>query len=257
MSERQNQIRLDLLAFRYLEAVEAGDMNTLDSLWDQADGDAELEQVLHGLNEALATDREEQERIEGAITAALEQHIPSAAILRTPAGLLTVADVAESIRRNPPAGLTTDEITANEQLRQSGRVLPSDLGMSQVLEWGREFGSLPETYWRAFRKAALKLRMQRESNATYQMAARKPSIIDRRSRRDGDDQSKESCSRSRVSACPISHRHRPNAPRPRSTFATAGRAQPALLDVAPLDPCVDRGTLAHRRHCSWQSAGLR
>ena len=77
MSKRENQLRLDLLAFRYLEAVEAGDLNTVDSLWAQADGDAELEDVLHGLNEALATDREEPERIEGAITAALEQHIPA------------------------------------------------------------------------------------------------------------------------------------------------------------------------------------
>jgi hypothetical protein len=59
-------------------------------------------------------------------------------------------------------------------LRQSFRPVPAELGLSQVLEWGRQFGSVPETYWRAFRQAALKLRMQRESDGNYQMAARQP-----------------------------------------------------------------------------------
>ena len=52
------------------------------------------------------------------------------------------------------------------------QLAPTDLGMSQVLEWGRQFGSLPETYWRAFRQTALKLRMRRESDLHYQTAAR-------------------------------------------------------------------------------------
>ena len=46
---------------------------------------------------------------------------------------------------------------------------PTDLGMSQVLpEWGRQFGSLPEAYWRAFREVALDMWIQRTSAANYQ-----------------------------------------------------------------------------------------
>lgn len=172
MSERENQLRLDLFAFRYLEAIEAGDLDMVDSLWAEADEDLELEHLLHELNDALATDDEERARAETAVTLAVEQHMPSAQIIRPTAGPLTVAEVAEFIRRHPPAGLTTDEIAVNERLRQSAQLVPTELGMTQVLDWGRQFGPLPETYWRTFRQAALELWMQRTSAENYQMAAR-------------------------------------------------------------------------------------
>ena len=172
MSERENQLRLDLFALHYLEAIESGDLDGVAALWAEAAEDPELEHVLHELNDVLAADGEDQVRAEAVVTAAVERHMPSAEFIRAAAGPFTVAEVAEFIRRHPPAGLTTDEIAVNEQLRQSAELVPVELGLSQVLDWGRQFGSLPETYWRAFRQAALKLRMQRESDTNYQMAAR-------------------------------------------------------------------------------------
>lgn len=170
MTNRENQKRLDKLAMRYLTAIDAGDFDTLTELWARADDDPDLCEMLHGLNATLA---EEDKRAAGdAVVAAIEQHMPSAEIVKPAEGPLTVADVADHLRRNPPPGLTIDELALNDDLRRSTEVIPNDLGITRVVEWGRRFGAAPEAYWRAFRQAALKLRMRRESAETYQMAAR-------------------------------------------------------------------------------------
>jgi hypothetical protein len=174
MTDRERQRQFDLLAIQFVQALEAGDFAAIDRLWTAATTDPELETVFLETAEELAEtcEAETHARLEAVVTEAVEQHMPSAELVRPIAGPLTVADVAEFIRRHPPAGLTTDEIAVNEQLRQSGQLVPAELGMSQVLDWGRQFGSLPETYWRAFRQTALKLRMRREAEVDYQLAAR-------------------------------------------------------------------------------------
>lgn len=174
MTDRERQRQIDLLAIRFAEALEAGDFATVDRLWTTSAADPELEAVFHETAAELAQtyEADTQAHLELAVTEAIEQHMPSAELVRPAAGPLTVADVAEFIRRHPPAGLTTDEIAMNELLRRDAQLVPAELGLSQVLEWGRQFGSLPETYWRAFRQTALKLRMRRESEVDYQIAAR-------------------------------------------------------------------------------------
>jgi hypothetical protein len=174
MTDRARQRQLDLLAIQFADALEVGDFATIDRLWAAAALDPELETIFLETAAELARtyDAEAQAQLESAVVAAVERHMPSAELIRPAAGPLTVAEVAEFLRSHPPAGLTTDEIAANEQLRQSTQVVPTELGMSQVLDWGRQFGLLPETYWRAFRQAALKLRMRREADANFQMAAR-------------------------------------------------------------------------------------
>jgi hypothetical protein len=174
MSDRERKRRLDLFAMQFADALEAGDFTTLDRLWAAAATDPELEEVLLETAEALAEtyDAEVQAHVGAAVVEAVERHMPSAEVMRPVSGPLTVGEVAEFIRRHPPGGLTTDEIGANDQLRESAEVVPADLGMSHVVHWGQQFGSLPEAYWRAFRQAALKLRMRQESDVQYQMAAR-------------------------------------------------------------------------------------
>jgi hypothetical protein len=174
MTDRERQRQLDLLAMRFVQALEAGDFAAIDRLWAAAAKDPELESVLLDTAAELAETYEAETRadLKAAVTEAVEQHMPSAELVRPQAGPLTVADVAEFIRRHPPAGLTTDEIAVNERLRQSEQLVPAELGMSQVVDWGRQFGGLPDTYWRAFRQTALKLRMRREAEVDYQLAAR-------------------------------------------------------------------------------------
>ena len=174
MTDRENQHRLDALALRYLAAVEAEDFDTIGALWEQAADDADLDAMLHGLNAELVAEQDggEHAAIAAAVLEQIEEHLPSAEVIRPVTGPLTVAEVAEHIRRHPPAGLTVDDLQLNDVLRHRTEVVPAELGLSQVLRWGTPFGSAPEAYWRAFREVALDLWMQRTSAENYQMAAR-------------------------------------------------------------------------------------
>lgn len=174
MTDRENQHRLDALALRYLAAVEAEDFDAVGALWEQAAHDDDLGAMLHGLNAELVAEQDSAERaaIDSAVIEQIERHMPCAEVVRPATGPLTAAEVAESIRRNPPAGLTTDELHFNDVLRKTTEAVPDGLGLSQVIRWGTHFGIAPEAYWRAFRAAALDLRMRRSSAENYQMAAR-------------------------------------------------------------------------------------
>jgi hypothetical protein len=174
MTERENQKRLDRLAMDYLTAVDAGDFDAIEALWDAAATDPALADMLHRLNAQLAADQDagSTAAVAGRVVAAIEAHMPSAEVLRPAAGPVTVADVAEHLRRNPPRGLSADDLRLNDDLRKSDEPLPADLGVARVVAWGRRFGNAPEPYWRAFRAAALKLLMRQESAENYQVAAR-------------------------------------------------------------------------------------
>jgi hypothetical protein len=174
MSNRDTQRRLDDIAMRYLAALEDGDFDAVDAFWVQADADPELSEMLHGLNAELTAEQDAAADSlgRGLILAAIKTHLPSAEVIGPATGPLTAAEVAEHLRKNPPRGLTTDDLKLNDRLRTSAEVIPADLGVGQVVAWGRRFGVAPEAYWRAFREAALMLRMRRESAENYQMAAR-------------------------------------------------------------------------------------
>jgi hypothetical protein len=174
MTNRKNQHRLDELAVRYLAAIEAEDFDTIDGLWEQAADDPDLGAMLHELNAELAAEQEGQEQagITSTIVDSIERHMPSAEVMGRLTGPLLVAEVADYIRRHPPAGLTTDDLRLNDLLRRTTEAVPTELGLSQVIRWGKQFGSAPEAYWRAFREVALDLWMQRTSAEHYQLAAR-------------------------------------------------------------------------------------
>jgi hypothetical protein len=174
MTSRENQHRLDQLAMLYLAAVESADFDVIDALWERAAQDAQLTEMLHGLNVEAGLDheREEAAATDAAVLRLIEQHLPSAEVVRPATGPLSVAEVANHLRNHPPRGLTADDLKINDVLLASAEVVPADLGVSQVVGWGRRFGAAPEAYWRAFRQAALILRMREESASHYHIAAR-------------------------------------------------------------------------------------
>ena len=177
MSTRENQNRLDRLAVRYLAALDAEDFATVAHLWEQAAHDEDLGEMLHGLNAELVVEQDAardtaQDAASRAIRDAIEETMPSAQFVRPTTGALTAAEVAEHIRRRPPAGLTVDDLAINDALRRVIETVPTQLGLSEVLHWGRKFGPAPEAYWRAFREVALDLWMQRTAPQNYKMAAR-------------------------------------------------------------------------------------
>ena len=174
MTNRENQHRLDKLALTYLEAIEQDDFSTIETLWNQAADDPDLDAMLHELNAEIVAEQDAQQHspITSAVLDTIEQHMPSAEVIRPITGPLTVAEVAEHIHRHLPAGLNNDDLKLNDVLRNVMEAVPPELGISQVIRWGTRFGSAPEAYWRAFREVALDLWMERTSAEQYQMAAR-------------------------------------------------------------------------------------
>jgi hypothetical protein len=62
MSEPRNHLPLDLKALGYLEALNAGDLNAVADLWEEASRDEELERVLIELESALYLENTELSR---------------------------------------------------------------------------------------------------------------------------------------------------------------------------------------------------
>ena len=107
MTDRERQRHLDILAIRFVQALEAGDFAAIDRLWTAAATDPELETVLLETAAELAETYETERRanLETAVTEAVEQHMPSAELFRPLAGPLTVA-LKLRMRRESEVGST-------------------------------------------------------------------------------------------------------------------------------------------------------
>jgi hypothetical protein len=182
MTNRENQRRLDKIAPKYLDALAAEDFDAIAALWEQAAQDADLEAMLHALNAEFVAEMDRA--LDAAVIEQIEKHLPSAAVVAPANGPLRVAEVAEHLRRHPPAGLSIDDLTLNDLLRTIDEEVPLKLGISQVIAWGGRYGTAPEAYWQAFREAALTLRMQRDAEAPFRMAARSTKPMPPRPRED-------------------------------------------------------------------------
>lgn len=176
MTPNPDRVRLELLAARYLEAVELDDFETQEQLWKLAELDPRLVEVFRQVHEDLLAEQDEAEatRTTDAITSAVEQHLPSAEIVKPNHGRVTVADVANELFRHTPDRLPAEAHALNNRLRQSHEELPVALGLSKLIVWAEaKFGPAPVTYWKAFREAALLVRMRANTETAYQLAARK------------------------------------------------------------------------------------
>lgn len=61
--DRQRQIAIDRACLRFLDALDAGDIDTLAEVWEQAETDAELSQALCELCEAVAEEQEQEQGV--------------------------------------------------------------------------------------------------------------------------------------------------------------------------------------------------
>lgn len=173
MTPNDRRLWIDLMTARYLEAVERQDFDAQEELWTAAATDEALEAAFHEIHQALI--EEEEAKTTTAIADAVEQHLKSATIVQPPTGPVTFADVANELFRHPPGGLSVDAHRLNDELRGSDEPLPRDLGLTALIEFAeKKFGVAPRDYWRAFRDAALTVRMRANSHQTdYQLAARR------------------------------------------------------------------------------------
>jgi hypothetical protein len=170
-----DRVRISLAAARYLEALECDDQEALDALWALAANDPEMLGAFHDIHAGLLEESQAQDRatIESAIAAAVEEHLPSAEIVNSKTGPVTVADVAVELFRHPPDRLPAEALALNERLRAAADELPTDLGLSKLVAWAEaRFGPADPGYWRAFHRAAMKLELRRAATIEYALAAR-------------------------------------------------------------------------------------
>jgi hypothetical protein len=176
MNAIERRLQLDLAAARYLDALERDDFAMMTAMWQSASHDHELEGILREVHAGLLEERAQGELAASAegITTAVEEHLPSAEIVRQTSGPTTVGDVADELYRHCPDRLPIDAHLLNERLRQSQEPLPENLGLSVLTAWAESrFGEGPPEYWRVFRQAAVKLVLRSSAENEYRLAARR------------------------------------------------------------------------------------
>ncbi|QEL15338.1 hypothetical protein [Limnoglobus roseus] len=173
MTDHDRRDWIDALSARYLDALDRDDFDAQEELWALAAQHADLETAFRELHEGLL--EEEAAKATAAVTDAVESHLKSATIVREPTGPVTFADVADELFRHTPGGLPPEAHALNAKLREAKEPLPADLGLSGLIAFAEaKFGAASRDYWRAFREAALTVRMRANSqSAEYQLAARR------------------------------------------------------------------------------------
>jgi len=174
MTDRDRQRDVDRLTARFIAALDAGDFAAVERLWEAASAEPEALAAFAEAAAELAGDADASalSHADGIVEAVLRRAMPAVAVIRRPSGPLTVAEVAEHLRRAGVPGLTAKELAVNDVLARCGELLPDSPGLSAVVAWGAQFGPAPRLFWKAFREAALVLRLRRESASDYQLAAR-------------------------------------------------------------------------------------
>ncbi len=178
MNPIERRLQLDLAAARYLDALERDDFAAMAEMWRAASDDNELEALLREVHAGLLEERAHGElaAVAKGIAIAVQDHLPSAQIVRQSCGPTTVGDVADELYRNSPDRLPIDAHLLNERLRGSQKPLPEDLGLSMLTAWAEShFGKGPPEYWRVFRQAAVKLVLRYAAENEYRLAARRNS----------------------------------------------------------------------------------
>lgn len=174
--KHHDRLRIDLAAAAYLDALTRDDVETQDRLWSQAAADPSLLAAFQEVHAGLLEENEaaDQAAAGAVIAQAAEMQLTSADVVRPSAGPVTVGDVANELFHHTPDRLPSEAHALNAALRASSEPLPTDLGLWALREWAEEkFGAAPTEYWKAFGEAARKVRMRANSDAEYQLAARR------------------------------------------------------------------------------------
>jgi hypothetical protein len=178
MSAHTDRFWRERMAVRYLDALDAGDLDTIGTLWERAATDDELHALLvelnHGLHEeeGLGTDFTTDA---ARVLELARRHLPSAFPPAEPPGPLTVADVARRLEAEPEfRRLDPADRAVHARLLADAAQVPEDLGQPQLDRWmqGHGFAASP-TYRRVFRKVALLLDMARCQQEGRLAAARR------------------------------------------------------------------------------------
>ncbi len=177
MSAHADRFWRERMAVRYLDALDAADLDALVALWEEAAARPEIEALLHELNEGLEAEEGQGTGFATDATRVLElarRHLPSAFPPDEPPGPLTASDVARRLEAEPEfRRLDPADRVAHARLLADATPIPDALGQPQLDRWIQGLGvTAGPAYRRVFRKVAVLLSMARGQQEGRLAAAR-------------------------------------------------------------------------------------
>lgn len=178
---REKRLLREKTLYRYANALERGDADTLAAILYEAESDSVLEQEIMEVHaryleekhvEKLAQDTEQ-------IQSLLRQHIPSGfdqMVEEVEIPALTVGDVVARLQSDAAVrGPARQELTAAvQQLRQNTTVLPQSLSVRNVRTLFIQLGvTVSDRFQKLFRETAIFLSMGREQGMAQLAATRR------------------------------------------------------------------------------------
>ncbi len=177
MSGRDDRFWTERMAVRYLDALDAGDLDSVAKLWEQAAGDPELASLLDDINKGLEDEEgpgTDFDTDAGRVIEMARRHLPSAFPVVTPTGPVVAAEVARRLEAEPEfRRLDPADRGAHARLLADVTPLPDSLGQPGVDRWLRALGVVAgPVYRKAFRKVAILMEMARGQGEARLAAAR-------------------------------------------------------------------------------------
>lgn len=159
-------------AHRYIKALDAGDIDGVTAVLEEAQHDAELDHVITEINlafhEELQLDTFTADA--GLVKELAAKHFQSVAMAEPQHTPLTVGEVAarlKEMRRVP-----FSDVKVNDELLTNKSHMPTLLSMAEVKKLAEALGvKASNFYWKKFRDAAIALRM-RHGQSQVRLAAR-------------------------------------------------------------------------------------
>lgn len=177
----EQHLRREKVLYRYANALERGDVDTLAVVLQEAEYDATLERMLMEVHEAYQVEKDAVAYVKDAalVRQLLQQHLPSG--LTNPVEdveipRLTVSDVvarlqSEAAVRGP---IKQEVATIVQQLRQNTTPLPNSLSLRSTRRLFMQLGvSVSDRFQKLFRETAIFLSMGREQGMAQLAATRR------------------------------------------------------------------------------------
>lgn len=179
-TDKRRQIDRDKALYRYVRALDRGDLDAIAAVLQQAERDPMLEQIILETHEAFLAEEDStaEQDVAETVRELLRRCLPSgfaseAEEMELPP--LTVSDVAGRLQADAAlnALAAREEGRVIEQLRQSRAPLPEDLSKRSLRKLFEGLGlSLSDKLQKLFRETAVLLSIGREQHAARLAATR-------------------------------------------------------------------------------------